>query len=151
MIFKEGYYQIDKDLENEANWSHKELTEMAKYYENNLGYNIVGGMNTDLYYSTYGPRVLVYNGKSIGGFGIIEVEEDMSKGNDGLLNPTSSILYVFKDAEGNVSCDVRAFNKTEFDSYLAEGTLLHAVGVSFGMVVKDGDLVNKKEVKSYIG
>ncbi|MBQ1991617.1 MAG: hypothetical protein II233_02455, partial [Clostridia bacterium] len=25
-----GYYQIDKDLENEANWSHKELTEMAK-------------------------------------------------------------------------------------------------------------------------
>ena len=44
-----GYNQIDKDLEDEANWSHKELTEMAKYYENNLGYNIVGGMNTDLY------------------------------------------------------------------------------------------------------
>ena len=143
-----GYNQIDKlaeDPTNEANWSHKELTEMAKYYENNLGYNIVGGMNTDLYYSTYGPRVLVYNGKSIGGFGEIEVEEDMSKGNDGLLNPTSSILYVFKDAEGNISCDVKAFNKTDFDRYLADGTLLHAVGVSFGMVVKNGDLVNKKE------
>ena len=63
-----GYYQIDKDLENEANWSHKELTEMAKYYEDTLGYNIVGGMNTDLYYDTYAPRVLVYNGKSIGNF-----------------------------------------------------------------------------------
>ena len=30
-----GYHQIDKlaeDPKNEANWSHKELTEMAKYY-----------------------------------------------------------------------------------------------------------------------
>ena len=64
-----GYHQIDKlaeDPKNEANWSHKELTEMAKYYEDNLGYNIVGGMNTDLYYDTYAPRILVYNGKSIG-------------------------------------------------------------------------------------
>ena len=61
-----GYYQIDKlaeDPNNEAYWSHKELTEMAKYYENNLGYNIVGGMNTDLYYNSYSPRVLVYNGE----------------------------------------------------------------------------------------
>ena len=132
-----GYYQIDKDLENEANWSHKELTEMAKYYENNLGYNIVGGMNTDLYYNSYSPRVLVYNGKSIGNFG-----ENVATGG-AVLNPTSSILYVFKDAEGNVSCDVKAFNKADFDAYLAEGTLLHAVGVSFGMVVKDGELVSK--------
>ncbi len=132
-----GYYQIDKDLEDEANWSHKELTEMAKYYENNLGYNIVGGMNTDLYYSSYSPRVLVYNGKSIGNFG-----ENVATGG-AVLNPTSSILYVFKDAEGNISCDVKAFNKTEFDSYLEEGILLHAVGVSFGMVVKDGELVSK--------
>ena len=146
-----GYYQIDKlaaDPTNEANWSHKELTEMAKYYEDNLGYNIVGGMNTDLYYSTYGPRVLVYNGKSIGGFGKIEVEEDMSKGNDGLLNPTSSILYVFKDADGNISCDVKAFKQSEFDSYLESGILLHAVGVSFGMVVNNGELVSKTEERT---
>ena len=64
-----GYYQIDKlatDPTNEANWSHQELTEMAKYYEDSLGYNIVGGMNTDLYYDTYAPRILVYNGQSIG-------------------------------------------------------------------------------------
>ncbi len=134
-----GYYQIDKDLDDEANWSHKELTEMAKYYENNLGYNIVGGMNTDLYYNSYSPRVLVYNGKSIGNFG-----ENVATGG-AVLNPTSSILYVFKDAEGNVSCDVKAFNKAEFEAYLAGGTLLHAVGVSFGMVVKDGKLVNTTE------
>ncbi len=134
-----GYYQIDKDLDDEANWSHKELTEMARYYENNLGYNIIGGMNTDLYYSSYSPRVLVYNGRSIGNFG-----ENVATGG-AVLNPTSSILYVFKDAEGKVSCDVRAFSKTEFDSFLAGGTLLHAVGVSFGMVVKDGELVSKTE------
>ena len=134
-----GYYQIDKDLEDEANWSHKELTEMAKYYEENLGYNIVGGMNTDLYYSTYSPRVLVYNGKWIGNAG-----ENVATGGTA-LGYTSSILYVFKDAEGNVSCDVKAFNKAEVDKYLADGILLHAVGVSFGMVVKDGKLVNTTE------
>ena len=69
-----GYYHIDQlaeDPQNEANWAHQELTEMAKYYENNLGYNIVGGMNTDLYYDTYAPRILVYNGQSIGR-GVIE-------------------------------------------------------------------------------
>ncbi len=134
-----GYYQIDKDLENEANWSHKELTEMAKYYEDNLGYNIVGGMNTDLYYSSYSPRVLVYNGEWIGNAG-----ENVATGG-AALGYTSSILYVFKDAEGNISCDVKAFNKAEVDAYLADGTLLHAVGVSFGMVVKDGALVNTTE------
>ena len=138
-----GYYQIDQlaqDPDNEKNWSHQELTEMAKYYENNLGYNIVGGMNTDLYYSTYSPRVLVYNGKSIGNFG-----EKVADSGANVLNATSSILYVFQDAEGNISCDVKAFNKTEFDNYIAEGVLLHAVGVSFGMVVKDGKLVNTTE------
>ncbi len=131
-----GYYQIDKDLSKEENWSHKELTEMAKYYEENLGYNIVGGMNTDLYYSSYSPRVLVYNGKSIGNFG-----KNVATGG-AVLNATSSILYVFKDAEGNISCDVKAFNKEDLDKYLKEGILLHAVGVSFGMVVKDGALVS---------
>ena len=136
-----GYYQIDKDLDDESNWSHKELTEMAKYYEENLGYNIVGGMNTDLYYSSYSPRVLVYNGKSIGNFG-----ENVATGGT-VLNATSSILYVFQDAEGNISCDVKAFNQTEFESYLADGTLLHAVGVSFGMVVKDGALVSTTEIR----
>ena len=129
-----GYYQIDKDLSNEANWSHKELTEMAKYYEDTLGYNIVGGMNTDLYYDTYAPRILVYNGKSIGV--------------KGEYAPSSSILYVFKDVEGNISCDVKAYVKADFDKYLADGTLLHAVSVSFGMTVKDGELVSKTEERT---
>ena len=111
-----GYNQIDKlaeDPSNEANWSHKELTDMAKYYENNLGYNIVGGMNTDLYYDTYAPRILVYNGKDIG--------------IKGKTAPSSSILYVFKEADGTISCDVKAYVKAEFDKYLEDGILLHAV------------------------
>ena len=127
-----GYNKIDevaKDPSNQANWAHKELTEMAKYYEDNLGYNIVGGMNTDLYYDTMAPRILVYNGKSIGV--------------KGEYSPSQSILYVFQDAEGNVSCDVQAYKKAEFDSYLEQGILLHAVSVSFAMVVKNGELVSK--------
>ena len=129
-----GYYQIDQlaqDPKNEANWAHQELTEMAKYYENNLGYNIVGGMNTDLYYDTYAPRILVYNGQNIG--------------IKGEYSPSSSILYVFKDAEGKVSCDVQAYKKADFDKYMEEGILLHAVSVSFAMVVKNGELVSKTE------
>ena len=47
-----GYNKIDKDISVSANQSHAKLTDMAKYYEDNLGYNIVGGMNTDLYYDT---------------------------------------------------------------------------------------------------
>ena len=132
-----GYNQIDKvaeDPNNEANWSHKELTDMAAYYEENLGCNIVGGMNTDLYYDTYAPRILVYNGK------------DLSV--KGKTSPSSSILYVFQDEEGNISCDVKAFNRNEFNRYLEEGVLLHAVGVSFGMVVKDGELVSKTEERT---
>ena len=133
-----GYYQIDKlaeDPTNEANWSHKELTDMAKYYEEELGYNIVGGMNTDLYYDTYAPRILVYNGKSIGV--------------KGETSPSSSILYVFKDKEtGEISCDVKAYNKGDFIEYLEDGILLHAVSVSFGMTVKDGELVTKTEERT---
>ena len=125
-----GYHQLDKieeDRYNEANWSHKELTEMAAYYEENMGYNIVGGMNTDLYYDSYAPRILVYNGQNLG-----------------VHTPKSSqtVLYVFRDAEGNISCEVAPYKQAEFDRYLEEGILLHAVGILFNMVVDDGKLVS---------
>ena len=35
----------------------------------------------------------------------------------------------------------------ELEKYLADGTLLHAVGVSFGMVVKDGKLVSTTDIR----
>ena len=129
-----GYNQIDKDVTQEQYWSHAGLTDMAKYYEDNLGYNIVGGMNTDLYYDTYAPRILVYNGK------------DLSV--KGKTTPSQSILYVFQGEDGTVSCDVKAFNRADFDAYLASGRLLHAVSVSFGMVVNNGELVKKTEERT---
>ncbi len=129
-----GYYGLDKDLTDVANQTTAKLTDMAAYYENTLGYNIVGGMNTDLYYDTNAPRILVYNG------------QDLSI--KGKYAPSSSILYVFKEEDGSISCDVKAYVKADFDAYLASGRLLHAVSVSFGMVVKNGELVSKTEERT---
>ncbi len=126
-----GYYGIDKDLTNVENQTASNLTDTAAYYEDTLGYNIVGGMNTDLTYSSNAPRVLVYNGK------------DLRIGAN-----TSSMLCVYKEEDGTVSCEVSAFNNTTIDEGLASGRLLHALPVSFGMVVKDGELVSKTEERT---
>ena len=93
-------------------------------------------MNTDLYYESNAPRVLVYNGI------------DMRSGRN-----TQSVLCVYKNAEGTVSCDVKAYNAAEITKELAEGNaergaLLHAVGVSFAMTVKNGELVSKTEERT---
>ena len=113
-----GYYGIDKDTSLIQNQQSAKLTDMAAYYEENLGYNIVGGMNTDLTYSSQAPRVLVYNGKVIGDKG------------------PQTMLCVYKDEDGNVSCEMRSSLR---------GDEWQAVGCSFGFVVKDGQLVKKEE------
>lgn len=131
-----GYYGIDKDITDVNNQKAAGVTEVAKYYEEELGYNVVGAMNTDLYYESNAPRVLVYNGI------------DMRSGRN-----TQSVLCVYKNAEGMVSCDVKAYNAAEITKELAEGNaergaLLHAVGVSFAMTVKNGELVSKTEERT---
>ncbi len=131
-----GYYGIDKDITDVANQQAAKLTDMAKYYEEQLGYNIVGGMNTDLYYAANAPRVLVYNGKDMRDYGA-----------------TSSVLCVYKAADGTISADVKAYSAATMDDELAnghatKGQLLHAVGVSFGMTVVNGELVNKTEERT---
>ena len=131
-----GYYGIDKDITDVNNQKAAGVTEVAKYYEEVLGYNVVGAMNTDLYYEANAPRVLVYNGV------------DMRSGRS-----TQSVLCVYKNAEGVVSCDVKAYNAAEITKELAEGNaergaLLHAVGVSFAMTVKNGELVSKTEERT---
>ncbi len=131
-----GYYNIDKDITNVANQQAAKLTDMAKYYEDVLGYNIVGGMNTDLYYAANAPRVLVYNGKDMRDYG-----------------STNSVLCVYEAEDGTISVDVKAYNAATMTEELANGhatrgKLLHAVGVSFGMVVKDGELVSKEEERT---
>ncbi len=131
-----GYYGIDKDITDVNNQKAAGVTEVARYYEEVLGYNVVGAMNTDLYYESNAPRVLVYNGV------------DMRSGRS-----TQSVLCVYKNAEGVVSCDVKAYNAAEITKELAEGNaehgaLLHAVGVSFAMTVKNGELVSKTEERT---
>ena len=131
-----GYYGIDKDITDVNNQKAAGVTEVAKYYGEELGYNVVGAMNTDLYYESNAPRVLVYNGV------------DMRSGRN-----TQSVLCVYKNAEGVVSCDVKAYNAAEITKELAEGNaehgaLLHAVGVSFAMTVKNGELVSKNEERT---
>lgn len=131
-----GYYNIDKDITDVANQQAAKLTDMAKYYEDVLGYNIVGGMNTDLYYAANAPRVLVYNGQDMRDYGT-----------------TISVLCVYQAEDGEISVEVKAYNKDTMTAELADGhatrgKLLHAVGVSFAMTVKDGELVSKTEERT---
>ncbi len=131
-----GYYNIDKDITDVANQQAAKLTDMAKYYEDVLGYNIVGGMNTDLYYAANAPLVLVYNGQDMRDYG-----------------STSSVLCVYQAEDGTISVDVKAYSAATMTEELANGhatrgKLLHAVGVSFGMTVKDGELVSKTEERT---
>ena len=121
-----GYYGIDKDITDVNNQKAAGVTEVARYYEEVLGYNVVGAMNTDLYYEANAPRVLIYNGV------------DMRSGRS-----TQSVLCVYKNAEGVVSCDVKAYNAAEITKELAEGR--------FDMydTNKDGKL-SKEELKEFI-
>ena len=134
-----GYYNIDKDLSDVNNQKAAGVTDLVKYYEDELGYNVVGAMNTDLDYTDNAPRVLVYNGQNLAGHA-------------GAAAP-KSVLCVYKDADGKVSVDVKTYSKAEIDNELANGNatrgqLLHAVSVSFAMTVKDGVLVSKTEERT---
>ncbi|MBQ9413818.1 MAG: phosphodiester glycosidase family protein, partial [Clostridia bacterium] len=131
-----GYYGIDKDTTDVANQTAAKMTDMTAYYEDVLGYNVVAGMNTDLYYEANAPRVLIYNG------------QDLRSGRG-----TQSVLCVYRNAEGVVSCDVKAYNAAQITNELANGNaehgeLIHAVSVSFAMTVKDGALVSKTEERT---
>ena len=72
-----GYYGIDKldpnnlALEGIADksqyWTDKKLTETVKYYEEELGYNVVGAMNTALAYDSNAPYgYMVWDGVVLG-------------------------------------------------------------------------------------
>ena len=125
-----GYYGIDRDLTDVNNQVAALLTDTAKYYEDNLGYNVVAGMNTALRYDSNYPTILVYNGQNL----------TMGRQN------TQTYLGVYKDAEGNISCMVKA--ASEFDADFASGTLWQAMAVNFGFVVKDGALVSATEERT---
>jgi len=126
-----GYYNIDKLANNPADSSAYKaagVTDVADYYDTTLGYQVVGAMNTDLDYTDNAPRVLVYNGQILSGYA-------------GASAP-SSVLYVWNN-DGEISCQVTDYKKSEMEAGVKNGTLLHAISVSFAMTVKNGELVSK--------
>ncbi len=121
-----GYYAIDKLAEDNAdiaNHKTSPLTETVKYYEDTLGYNVVGAMNTHLSYTDETPRgYMVLNGQ-------LMFEPVL---------PASQItgFYLVIDKEGNPSLHYAGtYNYTG-----EENTILYG---SFAQVVKDGQLVSK--------
>ena len=123
-----GYYGIDKDLTDVNNQKAAGVTETAAYYENTLGYNIVGAMNTSLAYDSNAPiDFLVYNGVNL------------STG----AHHAKTFLAVIRDPDtGAISCELHAY---------ADGipaNCLHAVSANFDFTVKNGVLVSKTEERT---
>ena len=123
-----GYYGIDKDVTLLENQTDAKVTDTAAYYENTLGYDLVGGMNIALAYDSNAPySFLVYEGK---------VLQDYHS-DDPLMNQhsgsCSTYLAVYKDG----SCELRSKSEP------LKGDEWHAVGANFGWLVKDGELATK--------
>ena len=130
-----GYYGIDKDLTNVKNQKAAGVTETAAYYENNLGYNVVGGMNTALAYDSNAPySYLVYNGQVL-----TDAKNDINNFHSGTAK---SILCVYKNDDGSCYCELRTSDEG------LRGDEWQAVAANFAMVVKNGKLVTTKVSRS---
>ena len=130
-----GYYGIDKDITNVKNQKAAGVTETAAYYENNLGYNVVGGMNTALAYDSNAPySFLVYNGQVLA-----DANNDINNFHSGLAK---SILCVYKNDDGTCYCELRTSDQG------LRGDEWQAVSANFAMVVKNGKLVTTKANRS---
>lgn len=121
-----GYYGIDKlnpdDLAGDKDiWTDKQLSQTVKYYEEELGYNVVGAMNTALAYDTNAPYgYMVWNGVVLG-------TPVVHKG---------AQTYLAIDWDGNV--ELRSMSTP------LNGNEKTAIPANFAFLVKDGVLVSKK-------
>ena len=117
-----GYYGIDKlnpdDLAGDkAIWTDKQLTQTVKYYED-MGYNVVGAMNTALAYDSNAPYgYMVWNGVVLG-------TPEIHKG---------AQTYLAIDWNGN--CELRSMSTP------LTGNEKTAISANFGWLVKNGKLV----------
>ena len=123
-----GYYGIDTDLSDVNNWKVAGVTDTVAYYENVLGYNVIGAMNTSLAYDSNAPiDFLVYNGVNL------------SQGS----HHAQTFLAVIKDPDtGEISCELHNY---------ADGipeNCWQAVSANFGFTVRDGVLVNATEERT---
>ena len=120
-----GYYGIDKlnpdDLAGDsAIWKAKELTQTVKYYEEVLGYNVVGAMNTALAYDSDAPYgYMVWDGVVLG-------TPEVHKGAQTYL----AINYDGTSELRSMSTPLTGNEKT-------------AISANFGWLVKDGVLSSK--------
>ena len=119
-----GYYGIDKlnpdDLAGDkAIWTDKQLSQTVKYYEDVLGYNVVGAMNTALAYDSNAPYgYMVWNGVVLG-------TPEIHKG---------AQTYLAIDWDGNV--ELRSMSTP------LTGNEKTAIPANFGWLVKDGKLTS---------
>jgi len=116
-----GYYGIDQDLTNPDNWDAKTTETTMDYYRDQLGYNVVAGMNTSLTYTSPAPTsFLVYNGQVLAAPG------------QGYNDNCDTYLAVTPNEDGTVRCELRATKEP------LQGNELHALACNFGYTVKDG-------------
>ncbi len=131
-----GYYNIDKDISNNDNWVAAGMTDMTAKYENELGYNVVCGMNTALAYDNNAPySYLVYNGEVL-----VDRNNSINNFHSG---GCQTLLCVYKDAEtGACSCELRTAAQG------LRGDEWQAIGANFAMTVNNGELVTKTEERT---
>ena len=120
-----GYYQIDKldadNLSDSTYWSTAGLTSTVAYYEDVLGYNVVGAMNTALSYDSNAPYgFMVYNGVVLG-------TPDVHSG-------AQTYLAVTKNADGTVKFELRNMSEA------LHGDEWQALPANFGWLVQDGKM-----------
>jgi len=121
-----GYYGIDKDLTNPDNWSARTVEETMDYYRDELGYNMIAGMNTSLSYASDAPfAFMVMNGELLADRG------------QGFRDGGDSYLAVTKNEDGTANFELRSAKEP------LRGDEWQAITCSFGLTVKDGQLVTK--------
>ncbi len=120
-----GYYGIDKldpdNLKDSTHWKDAGVTKTVEYYEKELGYNVVGAMNTALAYDSNAPYdFMMWNG-------VVLADPANHTGN------AQTYLAVKKDG----TCELRSRTEPyEEDDW-------NVIASNFGWVVKDGQLVSK--------
>lgn len=109
------------DLSDSSLWGSQPLSKQAAHVEENLGLNVVGGMNTNLRYSSNAPYgVLVWNG-------VVYSDERKSDGN----STAQTFLSITRDGEASLHS---ASEPIPEDAWTA-------ISANFGWIIKDG--VNK--------
>ncbi len=119
-----GYYGIDKlnpeDLAGDAAiWKAEQLTKTVAYYEDTLGLNVVGAMNTALAYDSNAPYgYMVWNGVVLG-------TPEVHKG-------AQTYLAIYQDGTAELRSMSTPLNGNEWT----------AISANFGWLVKDGKLTS---------